>query len=668
MTRTRSLFTLTIGVFVCWVHCAQAVINVGLQPYDLFQTRYKQVVILTINSVESQAGIVDCKVTESLKGGIAVGQSVQLHFVGDMKRMVSQYDEQGDFKPGKPVVCLAGRTRRTKDLMIYANGFYLGQMTDTAHWTLDKSGQAMTGIDGQAINTLAGTWNGSTEQLARMMRDIAAGRDFFPRKAYARFAADRLLDDLDKPVTGIGVYDIEGDGDLDIVACSLAGDRIYLQVAPNRFANATDAMGIGSCSRTCSLADMNGDGLTDMLLDQTLYVGRFSDKRFQFVKGESLPLNSDKPLKSAQWVELNGDGYPDVLVSLAGGGLRTFQNGTPQKEGFAETTQKMGMDQARCGAGLDGLVTVGDWNGDGRCDLFYAAGQGFLLQQTVQGQFQPLTHSVAFTFNSGPAGTPGLTGAGAFLPMFRPDTMDLVVPLEEGWLVVANQKGQPVDVTEWGNEISEGSQAHLATVGADLNLDGYWDFYTISNSDNGHNRFIVNRGYGSFMLASVHKHFEHMFKGPAHQRGGQAVACGDLNDDGAPDLVLGNAQGQIVVIMNDTLATRKPIDHAPLEIAAMEKVRLFKVRVLGTKGVTQARVRLYASDGRVIAHGDIGLQGGTGSCGPQEALFALRACDTAHSVKVRYADGLERSVDLAQSVEPYTTVNVDRGEGGDDVW
>ncbi|MCF7974933.1 MAG: VCBS repeat-containing protein [Phycisphaerae bacterium] len=668
MTKTHHLLHLAIGVFICCGHCAQAVINVGLQPYDLFQSRYKQVVILTINTVDSQAGIVQCRVTESLKGQMAVGQPIELHFTGDMSGMVARYAEEGDFKPGQPIVCLAGRTRRTKDLMVYANGFYLGQMTDPEHWELNESSQAMTGVDGQAINTLAGTWNGSTEQLARMVRDIAAGRDFFPRKAYARFAADRLLDDLDKPVTGIGVYDLEGDGDLDIVACSLSGDQIYLQVKPNEFANATDAMGIQSRSRTCSLADMNGDGLTDMLLDQILYMGRFADRRFQFSRAGPLPFKSDKPLKSAQWVELNGDGYPDVLVSLCGGGLRVFQNGMPERQGFNETTRAMGLDRDDCGAGQDGYVTVGDWNGDGRCDLFYAAGRGFLMKQTAQGQFQAIPHSVAFTFNSGPLGRPGQTGAGAFLPLFQPETMDLVVPLEDGWLIVANQQGLPVDVTEWGNEISEGSQAHLATIGADLNLDGYWDFYTISNSDNGHNRFIVNRGYGSFMLASVHKHFESMFNGPAHQRGGQAVACGDLNDDGAPDLVLGNAQGQIVIISNDTRATRNPIEHPPHEIAILEQVRLFKVRVLGSKGVTQAAVRLYTEDGRLVARCDIGLVGGSGSCGPQEALFALRACDTPHRVQVRYADGLERTVDLPKTVEPYTTLNVDRGEGGNDVW
>ncbi len=96
MIKKHALVSLTIAVLVCWGHCAHAVINVGLQPYDLFQSRYKQVVILTIDTVKPQAGLVHCKVTESLKGKIGVGQKIQLSFVGDMRQMVGQYDEQGD--------------------------------------------------------------------------------------------------------------------------------------------------------------------------------------------------------------------------------------------------------------------------------------------------------------------------------------------------------------------------------------------------------------------------------------------------------------------------------------------------------------------------------------------------------------------------------------------
>ena len=88
------------------------------------------------------------------------------------------------------------------------------------------------------------------------MEDLAAGRDFFPHKAYARFQSDVALDKLAGPVTGLGVYDLEGDGDEDIIACSPTGVRIYLQGDPMQFADATKSLGhrarrAGSGHRGC---------------------------------------------------------------------------------------------------------------------------------------------------------------------------------------------------------------------------------------------------------------------------------------------------------------------------------------------------------------------------------------------------------------------------------
>ena len=54
--------------------------------------------------------------------------------------------------------------------------------------------------------------------------------------------------------------------------------------------------------------------------------------------------------------------------------------------------------------------------------------------------------------------------------------------LESGWRLIENRDGSPVDVTEYGNEISEGSYLHLATIAEDFNLDGHVDFYTVSRA------------------------------------------------------------------------------------------------------------------------------------------------------------------------------------------
>jgi hypothetical protein len=365
-------------------------------------------------------------------------------------------------------------------------------------------------------------------------------------------------------------------------------------------------------------------------------------------------------------MELDGDGYPDVLASINGGGLRAFLN--LEGKAFKEVTTQMGLDQPDCEPRGTGFVAGGDWSGNGRSDLFYAAGPGCLLVQDEKGVYQSVPHDIRFKFTVGVDRVSGQTGAGVFLPLFSAGRIDLLVPLEDGWLTIANHEGKPVDVTPWGNEISEGSNDQRASVAGDLNLDGHVDFYTISAAANGHNRFIINRGYGSFMLASVHKHYEHMFDGPAHERGGQAAAVGDIDGDGAPDLVIGNQHGDITLILNDTLKVREPIAHPPREVKILEDTRLLKVRVLGSKGVVNATVKVRDKEGKLVARRDLARNTSGGSSGPNHVCLAIRR-PAVYQLEVTYADGLKRSQSVDLASQRNLTVNVDRGEGdSSDVW
>lgn len=644
---------------------ARAVINVGLQPYDLYQTRYSQVSILEITRVDATAGVLETKITRTLKGDLKVGDAVKLEFAGGMKSVMPEAIAQGDLVVGKKTVVFAGRTRRPKDLMVYAGSFFLGEMAAPDRWVLDKSGTDMTGVDGQEISTLAGTWNGMTEQLVTLVEDIAAGRDHFPNKGYARFQKDIVLDKLDGPVTGMAIYDIEGDGDEDIIASSPAGDRIFLQGDPMQFSNATDSLGVTTKSPGASLADVNADGLADLLAGAVLHLGRFENKRFRYERVDWLPAGLATNLKNAAFVELDGDGFPDIVASIAGGGLRAFQNPGAKGGAFSEVTEAMGLARKENGAGLDGYFAPGDWNGDKRMDLFFAAAGGFILVQDAGGIFKPVKHNIEFKFVSGPNGAPGMTGAGVFTPVLNSGRMDLVVPLTDGWIVVANDNGVPRDVTAYGNEISEGSNDHLATIADDWNSDGHVDLFTVSQTDNGHNRFIINRGYGSFMLATVHKAFEQMFQGPAIESGGRSVASGDLNDDGAPDLVIGGSSGHVTLIVNDTLATRAPMPHPPRELAVLENTRLLTVRVLGPRGVVNARIRISDADGRFVARRDLGMNVTSGNWDSTQVTFALRL-PGKYKIAVSYADGLERTTEADLTDKPRQTVNVDRGEKSKD--
>ena len=661
----RHLHSIMILCAACVVLTAvsptYAVINAGLQPVDLYQL-YSNVFAGEISAIDKMQHTFTLSVKQSFKGSYTAGQEITVKAAEAQHDAFTRRMDDGELIRGAEVaVLLGGRGRRSqkKVLLYFGKSFCIGEKAGTNQIDWRRGEDEVVGIDGAKISTMAGTWYGSTTQFIRMLGDIAKNRSFFPRKAYARFKSDVLLDTFDgTAVRGVGMHDIDLDGDLDVYACCEDGDRIYLQMEPMVFVNATDWMGLDCASPSCSFADVNGDGMIDLLAGGEIRFGYYRENRLRLDYEEVLPDDIAYEVKSSAFVELDGDGYPDIVMAMKKGGLRVFLNPGASGGAFRNVTAAMGLDRTSHGAKEIGFFTVGDWNDDGQPDIFFAAGPGRLLIQK-DGRFTPLSHEIPFNFTSGEDGALGLTGAGCFAPILTAGVLDLVVPIESGWHIIENRKSKPVDVTEYGNEISEGSFLHLATLTEDLNLDGYVDLYTVSRLKEGQNRFIINRGYGSFMLASSHKHYNSMFNGPANTHGGWGVAAGDVNGDGAPDLVIGNLRGELSLLINETLELRKDQAHPTAEIAQLLQTTVLNITVQGTKGVVGASVRIKDTQGKTVARRDIGSNIGAGSCGPHTATVAVRD-PGEYKVTVQYADGLIRSRTITLGEQRRVVMTIDR--------
>ncbi|MFC1652755.1 FG-GAP repeat domain-containing protein [Planctomycetota bacterium] len=644
-----------------------AVINAGLQPVDLYQ-RYRNVFAGEITTISKSQLSFTLRVTDSFKGSYTADQIITVTAANDQSDAFTRRAGDGELVRGAKVAVLLGGTGRrsqNKALLYFGKSFCIGTKMSETQIEWSRSDDEAVGIDGAKISTMAGTWYGSTKQFIRLLDDISQDRPFFPRKAYIRFKEDIRLDTFDETaVSSVGLFDIDQDGDLDVYACCNDGDRVYLQMEPMVFVNATDWVGLDCASPSCSFADMNADGMIDLLTGGEIRLGRYQDNRLQLQYQELLPSDIVYEVKTSAFVELNGDGYPDIVMAMNQGGLKAFINPGSKGGAFINVTSRMGLDSDACGVKDVGFFTVGDWNNDGRTDIFFAAGKGHMLLQEA-GRYAPMNHKIAFNFISGRDEAAGLTGAGCFASIFDTGALDLVVPIESGWHVIENSAGMPVDVTEYGNEISEGSYLHLATLTEDLNMDGYVDLYTISRQKSGQNRFIINRGYGSFMLASSHKHYEHMFNGPAHTRGGTAVASGDINGDRCPDLLIGNQHGEVTIILNDTLEVRKPIEHPTREVKILQETRLLTVNITGIKGVVNAKILIKNESGKTIARRDLTRNTSLGSCGPNHVYFALRNSGV-YTLEVTYSDGLVRRKSVDLKTKKYLSINVDRGKEDSD--
>lgn len=648
-----------LAALLC-IGSAQAVINPALQP-DVYYDKYDHVVVLKVDEINAAEGTLNCSVVKAIKGEYVSGQAIAITFTGVMAGQVEERVSAGVFKVGGEFPVFAGKPSRRKSkrqVRMYYDEFFVGEVQEPNLFHMGVADGSEKDSEGRAVNTLAGIYCGMTSQLIKMLEDMAAGTEYYPRKAYVKFKPDLLVDQLEGSVEGAAMFDLNGDGMEDLVACSPMGDRIFLQVEPMKFANSTEKLGVASASVSCSVADVDCDGLADVMLGTTIYKGTFSSG-YGLEKTDWLKLEAEG-LKSASFVELNGDGYPDIIATFEGGGIRTFLNPGEAKGAFAENTDQTGLPTSG-----NGYVVAGDWNGDNRTDLFYAEGRGHFLVQDKDGMFQPSEHNIDFSFRTG-MDEVGKTGAGIFMPTYIQNQMDLVVPIEKDWLIIENRAGVPADITMYGNEISEGSDYHLATVYADLNVDGYMDIYTISDQQK-ENRYIINRGYGSYMHAKVHVDEKPLFKGPAHAGGGRSLAVGDVNDDGAPDILVGNEQGQLFLIVNDTLSMRVEGELLKKDEKRLLNVRLCSVRVLGPKGVVGAKIRLMDESGAVVCRKDLGGNLATGCSSPEAVCFAVRM-PGKYNLNVEYADGHKRDVEVDLTESKRASIVVERGDSDDAAW
>lgn len=474
-------------------------------------------------------------------------------------------------------------------------------------------------------------------------------------------------------------FDPDKDGDLDLYVTSGGAtfasnspeleDRLYLNQGKDGFNKAKPdpkerTLVSGS---VIAAADMDRDGDIDlfsggrMALDnypnparQRLLVN-VGDKITDKAKDLAPDLNKAGMVTSALWSDIDNDGALDLLVTTAWGPVRVYRN---QDGKLVETTDAAGLSKAHgwwqgiAGGDIDGdgdidyvatnlgrntkyhaspehpveLYTA-DFDGDGKVELVeaeYENGTLFPVRgRSCSSEAMPFIKEKFKTFDAFAKADlaqiytkPKLESA-LHLQFTHLDSSVLVNDGEGHFTI----RSLPIPA-----QIAPGFGVVLEDFDGDGNLDIAMaqNFYSpqpeTGRMNGGLGIFLKGKGDGTF------EPIEPSVSGIVIPEDAKALACGDLNNDGAPDLVCTSNNGPLRTLVN---TTRGPA------------MRWSTLRLKGKPGNPTAigsRVEIKTSTGRKLVR-EI-YAGGSYLAQSSPTLFiALQPKETISEVTTRWPEG-----------------------------
>ncbi|HKF48587.1 MAG TPA: Ig-like domain repeat protein, partial [Terracidiphilus sp.] len=334
----------------------------------------------------------------------------------------------------------------------------------------------------------------------------------------------------------------------------------------------------GTQPQFSAMADFNQDGIPDIAVSDhnpSLASGNVIDIYFgngdgTFTKQALVETNPDNrganDPKDIVAGDLNGDGYPDLVV-IVPSGLEVFLNNG--SGGFSLLTyyNLSFTDFASTFAPQDPVaLALGDVNNDGHLDVVFSFGHDFDPQPTQASGSDSLTASfvgvIGVALGNGD-GTLQIGGNSPFVPVYGVPTdnataialadltgngnLDVITADDRNFCVQAgNGDGTFLSDSSTCNLIAPGGAGNGIVV-ADFNGDGKPDLagFTIDGSDVS---VILGNGDRTFQIPTDSSELPTTYNaGIDAQIKGLTTA--DLNGDGIPDLAMTNSYNNTVTVM-----------------------------------------------------------------------------------------------------------------------
>ena len=471
--------------------------------------------------------------------------------------------------------------------------------------------------------------------------------------------------------SGVGLFDMDGDGDLDVFLGQGTpiddvpleqltlppphpgpwSDRLFenrLSEGSLRFVDVTDAWGLSGQTRFnmgVATGDIDNDGRVDLYLtalgDNTLL--RNTGEGFEDITQKAV-ANDRRWSVPASFFDMDGDGWLDLFV----GNYHRFNqatrktcylpNGVPDYCGptaqppepdrllrnrgdgtFTDMTVRGGLSE-HVGTALGSVAA--DFDGDGHLDLYVANDQmaNQLWMGNGDGTFieDALLRGVAFDQQGRAQASMGvvaqdLTGDGAV------DLFMTHIEREYNTLYVNDGTGLFSDRTSrTGMTTGSWPMTGFGVASLDYDMDGHLDLFVANGAvhrieaqiraGSKHPLGMKNqlfRGTGGGAFEEVEAYVE-----APPEEVSRAAAVGDLDNDGDLDLVVGNNNGPVRVLLN---TVNPPAD------------RWLGLRVLTASGrdAYGARVGVLSEEGAMSATRRVATDGSFASANDPRLVFQL---------------------------------------------